>query len=71
MAQASKAYKQWQKDAYHRCQALSAQEGALPDLIRQSIKAAHFCELTHSWCVLQPSQCCCSAVCCFWRTLGD
>eukprot|EP00892_Ulva_mutabilis_P008472 jgi/Ulvmu1/5998/UM026_0122.1 len=49
MAQANKAYKQWQKDTYHRCQALSAQEGALTHLIRQSIKAAHFCELTHSW----------------------
>lgn len=49
MAQANKAYKQWQKDMYHRCQSLSAQEGALTHLIRQSIKAAHFCELTHSW----------------------
>lgn len=45
-----KAAAHWQDSVYRRCQQLSMQEGALTHLIRNSIKAAHFFELTHAWC---------------------
>jgi hypothetical protein len=47
---AEKACTQWQDLVYKRCQQLSMQDGALTHLIRNSIKAAHFLELTHAWC---------------------
>lgn len=45
-----KAAAQWQDTVYKRCQQISMQESALTHLIRHSIKAAHFFELTHAWC---------------------
>ena len=47
-----KACVQWQDAVSKHCQQLSMQAGSLRHLIRSSIKAAHFFELTHAWCAL-------------------